>query len=161
MTHRPPRTRGMISRPARAGAVAVVTLALTMLLAIPAVSAYTGTDGPQLLIDQVAVTPGIPVTVVLNRFPAGQSVIVHLYQSQPGDQTLPPLTFPVTTDSVGSGAIVVATAGFPPGNYTLNASLEGASGDVEGALSAFAIVDPGFAGPRIVRTDSQAGDGDE
>lgn len=158
MIHRPPRALRTISRPARAGAVVLVTLAMTMLLAVPGVSAYLGTDGPQLLVDQISVTPGMPVTVVLNRFMAGQHVIVHLHQSQRGDQSLPPLAFPVTTDSVGSGTAIVTTAGFPPGNYTVSASIEGSSGDGEGALGAFAIVDPGFAGPRIVRTGSQAGD---
>ncbi len=164
MTHRQLRAWRMVSRSrfrfqfARTGGGAFVAFALTMLLAVSGVAAYPATDGPQLLVDTVSVAPGMPITATLNHFQPGQHVALHLRQSQLGDQGLLAVIFPGTVDAVGSGTVVVSTAGLPIGNYTVSVSVDGSSGDVEGAINAFAVVDPGFVGPRFVRTSSQPGD---
>jgi len=164
MADRPSRARRMVPRfrfpfPfARASAVAFVALALMAALAVAGVAAYPATDGPQLLVDTVSVSPGMSVTATLNHFAPGQRVALRLRQSQFGDQGAIVASYPGVVDAIGSGTIVVPTAGLAIGNYTVSISVEGASGDVEGAINAFAIVDPGFAGPRFVRTNSQPGD---
>ncbi len=159
MTHRLSRARRLVSRSrfqfVRACGGAFVAFAL---LAIVGVAAYPTTDGPQVLVDTVSVAPGMSVTATLNHFQPSQHVSLHLRQSQFGDQGALVASFPGIVDAIGSGTVVVATVGLPIGNYTVSVSVDGSTGDVEGAISAFAVVDPGFAGPRFVRTGSQPGD---
>lgn len=161
MAYRPSRIRRSVSQSRlffAGGGIVVVAVALTMLLAVAGVAAYPATDGPQLIVDTVSVTPGTPVTATLDHFQPGQHVSLNLRPAHSGNQGPLAASFPGTIDAIGSGKVVVATAGLPIGNYTVSVSVDGSSGDVEGAINAFAIIDPGFAGPRFVRTGSEPGD---
>ena len=146
MVHPQSRTRRMISRH-----ILMFVLMLGLLfLAAPGVAAYPA-DGPQLLVDRLVLPPGVPVT--LNQFPATQPVILHVRPSLRGDQGVSALAFPGTTDAIGSGAVVIPRTSFSPGNAIISVTTEGSPGDLDGVLTAFAIVDAGFPGPRIVRAE--------
>jgi hypothetical protein len=148
MAERPSRIRRICSHLALP-----CVIVLGMLLAAPGVAGYPAIDGPQLLVNALVVPPGTPVTVTLNGFPATQPVVLHVRLSSLSDQGGTPLAFPGVTDTLGSGSVAIPTTGFVPGNYIVSVTAGGSSGDLDGVLTAFAIVDAGFTGPRVVRAE--------
>ncbi len=108
-------------------------------------------SGPQLNVDRIVVERGPSVTITLNGFPAGQRFVVSVRSTMYTDQQSVVATLPVSVDANGGGAVSVQTAGLPSGDYFATATGEGAGAPQVGVATAFAVIDPGTLGPRIVR----------
>ncbi len=129
-----------------------ITLVAVMMLGIATVSAYSEDNVSVLLPDQVVVQQGSPVTITLNRFPPGQQLTLHLRQPMTGTAGIVLGAFPATIDGNGNGVTLIPTTGLSTGNYLVTVGMDGATDDLGIPYTAFAVVDGGFIGPRVVRS---------
>ena len=127
----------------------VSLIALSWSLASVA-AAYPDNSGPQLFINTNVAERGATVTITLNGFAANQQLTVTVRAASDSDQGATVATVPVQVDANGNGTGIVSTNGLATGNYIV--TVAGADGvPLSGVQTAFGVIDPGTAGPRIVR----------
>ncbi len=135
--------------------LASIALVAVMTLGIATVSAYSEDNVPVLLPDQIVVQQGTPVTITLNRFPPSQQLTLRLRQPMTGTAGIVLGAFSTMIDGNGNGVTLIPTTGLGTGNYLVTVGVDGATDDLGIPYTAFAVVDGGFIGPRVVRSFPQ------
>lgn len=107
--------------------------------------------GPLLTVDRLVAERGATVTVALNAFPANGSFVLAVRSSLATDPNAIAAQVPVTTDARGFGTAGISTAALATGNYIVSVATTDTNDPLYYVLNAFGVIDPGTAGPRVVR----------
>lgn len=107
--------------------------------------------GPLMTVDRLVAERGATVTIALNAFPANGNFVLAARPTLSYDPNAVAALVPVTTDTRGFGTVGIPTAGLANGNYIVSVANTGSNDPLFYVLTAFGVIDPGTAGPRVVR----------